>query len=72
VTANKRVKTVEHLLILANERQSVAHPNWSRPIPAVVVMNMAASLVVRLLPKLTVYAKKERKPWPQKLSRKQS
>lgn len=44
-----RVWTVEELKRLADLKRSVWHANFKRPIPAVVMLNMSATLVLRFI-----------------------
>ena len=45
----RRVRSVEHLAKLAEEKRAVMCANFGRPVPAVVMMNMQAVLVVRMI-----------------------
>ena len=44
-----RVRTMEELKLLADLRRSVWYENFKRPIPAVVMLNMQAALVLRFI-----------------------
>lgn len=41
------IKTFPRLFALAEQKRTVAFPNWTKPCPAVVVANMPAVLVYR-------------------------
>ena len=45
----RRVRTVEALAKLAEQRRAVWYQNFGRPIPAVVILNMSAGQVLQMI-----------------------
>lgn len=49
VRKGRRVKTVERLIALAEQKRCVVHRNWKNPCPAAMVVHMPTIMVHRML-----------------------
>lgn len=64
-----QIKTLDALRLAADEKRSViadSGPCFEHPTPAVVVLNMSGSVIIRLIDAgLYVYRRNgEKRPWP--------